>query len=181
MGHLRSARVRRTFRSRARRLIRTPASSVARPLSAGLLLFRRTNHGVEVLLAHPGGPFWAKRDAGAWTLPKGEVGPDEDPLDAARREFHEETGGHAAPPFIPLGEIIQRAGKRVVAWACSGDLDPHGITSNTLTIEWPRGSGRSITFPEIDRCEWFRLDEAARRINPAQSAFLERLAVIAGG
>jgi predicted NUDIX family NTP pyrophosphohydrolase len=153
---------------------------VASRLSAGLLLFRRTNTGIEVLLAHPGGPFWAKRDAGAWTVPKGEIGPDEDPLDAACREFLEETGTLARPPFRPLGEVTQKAGKRVVAWACEGDLDPHSIASNTVTIEWPRGSGRSITFPEIDRCEWFSLDEAARRINPAQSAFLQRLPDIAG-
>lgn len=144
-------------------------------LSAGLLLFRRTSRGIEVLLAHPGGPFWAKRDAGAWSIPKGEIEHDEPPLEAARREFHEETAVEAKPPFQSLGEITQKSGKRVLAWACEGDLDPRDLTSNTVTMEWPRGSGRTITFPEIDRCEWFGLDEAGRRVNPAQTAFLDRL------
>jgi predicted NUDIX family NTP pyrophosphohydrolase len=144
-------------------------------LSAGLLLFRRTGRGVEVLLAHPGGPFWAKRDAGAWTVPKGEVEEGEDPLQAARREFAEETGFLAEPPFLSLGEVRQKAGKRVMAWACEGDADPLALSSNTATLEWPRGSGRLLTFPEIDRCAWFSIDEAVRRINPAQAAFLHRL------
>jgi predicted NUDIX family NTP pyrophosphohydrolase len=147
-------------------------------LSAGLLLFRRTDGGVEVLLAHPGGPFWAKRDAGAWTVPKGEVDAGETPLVAARREFHEETGFLAEPPFLPLGEVRQKAGKRVVAWACEGDADPRRLVSNTVTLEWPRDSGRTLTFPEIDRCAWFSLDEAAHRINPAQAGFLDRLPIL---
>jgi len=146
-------------------------------LSAGLLLFRRTPAGPQVLLAHPGGPFWANRDAGAWTVPKGEVAGGEDPLEAARREFLEETGFLARPPFLPLGEVRQKSGKRVIAWACEGEADPAAFTSNVVTMEWPRGSGRTITFPEIDRCEWFAIDEAGRRVILAQAAFLERLPI----
>jgi len=146
------------------------------PLSAGLLLWRNRAGGPEVLLAHPGGPFWAKRDAGAWTIPKGEVEPGEDPLATARREFREEIGQQPAGPFLPLGEIRQKAGKRVVAWAVPGDLAVEDVHSHSITVEWPRGSGRSHTFPEIDRCAWFDLAEAKRRLNPAQSAFIDELA-----
>lgn len=144
--------------------------------SAGLLPYRWREKRLEVFLVHPGGPFWAKKDAGAWSVPKGETDPGEDELAAARREFEEETGTRLDGPFIDLGEIRQKAGKRVRAWAAAGDLDPARCRSNTVTIEWPRGSGRRLTFPEIDRCEWFEIEEAARRINPAQAAFLERLA-----
>jgi predicted NUDIX family NTP pyrophosphohydrolase len=143
--------------------------------SAGILLFRRGTAGLEVFLAHPGGPFWVKRDAGAWTIPKGVVTEGEELLVAARRELREETGLAPEGPFIALGFIKQKSGKTVHAWACEGDADPSAITSNDTQAEWPRGSGRVITFPEVDRCEWFSLGEAERRINPAQVALLERL------
>ena len=144
-------------------------------ISAGLLLFRRTSSGLEVFLAHPGGPFWRDRDQGAWTIPKGVVEPEEEPLDAARREFQEETGIVPTGPFIPLGSIRQRAGKRVHAWAWEGDADPASVTSNETRTEWPRGSGRWLTFPEIDRCGWFDREAAGRKINPAQGELIERL------
>lgn len=145
-------------------------------VSAGLLLFRRKGAGrVEVFLAHPGGPFWARRDEGAWTIPKGGVEPGESPLDAARREFVEETGIEPGSEFIPLGSVRQRAGKIVHAWAWEGDADPAAIASNTTETEWPRGSGRHITYPEVDRCAWFSPEEARRRMNAAQAAFVDRL------
>jgi predicted NUDIX family NTP pyrophosphohydrolase len=150
---------------------------VAAARSAGILLFRRGPDGPEFLLVHPGGPFWARRDEGAWSIPKGEHADGEDPLACARREFEEETG--AAPPegeVIELGEIRQRGGKRVSAWALEGDLDPETVHSNTFELEWPPRSGRRQPFPEVDRAAWFGLDEARRRINPAQAALLDRLA-----
>jgi predicted NUDIX family NTP pyrophosphohydrolase len=129
-----------------------------------------------VLLVHPGGPFWAKKDAGAWSIPKGEyVEDEEDPLACARREFEEELGTPPPDDLVPLGEVRQRSGKRVTAWAAAGDLDPAGIASNTFTMEWPPRSGRMQEFPEVDRAAWFALDEARERINPAQAAFLDRL------
>jgi predicted NUDIX family NTP pyrophosphohydrolase len=144
--------------------------------SAGLLLFRRGGEGIEVLLVHPGGPFWAKRDHGAWSIPKGEYPDDEDPLAAARREFAEELGSPApGGEAIELGEIRQKAGKLVRAWAIAGDLDPTEITSNTFTMQWPPRSGRVQEFPEVDRAQWFGLEEARERINPAQAALLDRL------
>lgn len=144
-------------------------------ISAGLLLFRRTGEDLEIFLAHPGGPFWVRRDEGAWTIPKGGVEAGEDPLDAARREFEEETGIVPRGEFVPLGSIRQRAGKIVHAWAWEGDADAAHITSNTTETEWPRGSGRRITYPEIDRCAWFTTDEARTRMNAAQAAFIDRL------
>lgn len=144
--------------------------------SAGILLHRRRGERIEVLLVHPGGPFWAKRDLGAWSIPKGEYGPDEDPLAAARREFQEELG--AAPPdgpVIELGEIRQKGGKLVCAWALEGDLDPTAIASNTFPLEWPPRSGKWVEVPEVDRAEWFTLDQARERMNPAQAALLDRL------
>lgn len=144
-------------------------------VSAGLLLFRRTGSSIEVFLAHPGGPFWARRDVGAWTIPKGVVDEGEELLDAARREFREETGIIAQPPFIPLGSVKQKSGKTVHAWAWEGDADPDRIVSNTAQAEWPRGSGRLVTFPEVDRCAWFDMNVARTKINPAQSEFLKRL------
>jgi predicted NUDIX family NTP pyrophosphohydrolase len=144
-------------------------------VSAGVLLFRRRDGALEVLLAHPGGPFWRGRDAGAWTIPKGLVAPGEALLDAARRELREETGLAPEGPFLPLGSVRQKAGKTVHAWACEGDADPATITSNTTTIEWPRGSGRRITYPEVDRCAWFAIDAARGKLNPAQSELLGRL------
>src|SRR5262245_7245249 len=141
-------------------------------VSAGLLLFRRTAGGLEVFLAHPGGPFWAKRDAGAWTIPKGVLNPGEEPLAAACREFQEETGFAPAGPFLPLGSVKQKAGKRVHAWAWEGDADPAAVRSNLMTTEWPRGSGRRLTFPEVDRCAWFDPQTARAKINPAQAEFI---------
>ncbi len=144
-------------------------------VSAGLLLFRRVQGRLEIFLAHPGGPFWVRRDEGAWTIPKGGVEAGEDPLDAARREFQEETGITPTGEFIPLGSIRQRAGKIVHGWAWEGDADASAITSNTTQTEWPRGSGRRITYPEIDRCAWFSPEEARKRMNAAQSEFVGRL------
>lgn len=147
-----------------------------RPLvSAGLVLFRRTPSGLEVLLAHPGGPFWVNRDAGAWTIPKGIADDGEDLLDAARREFSEETGIVAPGPFIPLGAIKQKSGKVVHAWGCEGDVDASATTSNSARTEWPRGSGTFVTFPEVDRCAWFDLRTAREKINPAQAELIDRL------
>lgn len=144
--------------------------------SAGLLMFRRTAGGeIEVLLAHPGGPFWQRKDAGAWTLPKGEYEAPEEPLDAALREWAEETGFDATPPFLPLGEVTQKNGKRVTAWAFEGACEPGALRCNTFEIEWPPKSGRRQSFPEIDRVQWFGLQEAREKINAAQAAFLERL------
>jgi predicted NUDIX family NTP pyrophosphohydrolase len=132
-----------------------------------------------VLLVHPGGPFWARKDAGAWSVPKGEHGDDEDPRECARREFEEETGT-ALPPgeLAELGAVRLKSGKRVAAWAAEGDLDPEGITSNTFEMEWPPRSGRMQAFPEVDRAGWFGLDEAREKLNPAQAPFLDRLGEI---
>jgi predicted NUDIX family NTP pyrophosphohydrolase len=144
--------------------------------SAGLLMYRRSAAGaLQVLLAHPGGPFWRAKDEGAWTIPKGEYDEGEEALAAATREFAEETGFAVTPPFVPLGEIMQKSGKRIAAWAFAGDCDPARLESNTFEIEWPPRSGRTQTFPEIDRVEWFELDEARRKMNPAQCALLDRL------
>ena len=131
--------------------------------------------GLQVLLAHPGGPFWRGKDDGAWTLPKGEYDEPEEPLAAARREFTEETGFDSAPPFLPLGDVSQKSGKRILAWAFEGDCDPALLRCNTFEIEWPPRSGRRQSYPEIDRIEWFTLDEALRKMNPAQGALLQRL------
>jgi len=144
-------------------------------VSAGLLLFRRGARGLELFLAHPGGPFWAGRDAGAWTIPKGAVESGEEVLDAAKREFVEETGIMPNPPFIPLGFIKQKAGKTVNAWAWEGDADPRTITSNTTKTEWPRGSGEWVTYPEIDRCAWFDAATAKQKTNSAQAELIDRL------
>jgi predicted NUDIX family NTP pyrophosphohydrolase len=144
--------------------------------SAGLLLYRTTTAGLEVLLAHPGGPFWARKDDGVWSVPKGEYEEGDDALAAARREFGEETGLSlpAGLPW-PLGEVTQRSGKRVTAWALEGDLDLTGASSNTFEMEWPRESGRLAEFPEVDRIEWLTLERAQTKIIPAQSPFLDRL------
>jgi predicted NUDIX family NTP pyrophosphohydrolase len=142
------------------------------------LLHRGSGDAVEVLLVHPGGPFWARRDAGVWSIPKGEYGPDEEPLSAALREFAEELGSAAPADVEPidLGEITQKSGKRVSAWALRGDLDVTSVSSNTVEIEWPPRSGRTIEIPEIDRAEWFGLAEARAKINAAQAELLDRLA-----
>lgn len=146
-------------------------------VSAGLLMYRRTT-GLEVLLVHPGGPFFRNKDAGAWTIPKGEIGPDEEPLAAAIREFTEETGLTPMPPFLPLPTIRQKGGKIVQAWAFEGDCDPAAISSNTFEMEWPPRSGKRITVPEIDRAGFFDLETARIKINPAQVEFLDELARI---
>jgi predicted NUDIX family NTP pyrophosphohydrolase len=145
--------------------------------SAGLLLHRRRAGTIEVLLVHPGGPFWARKDDGAWSIPKGEYEAGEDPLDVARREFTEELG--SAPPagsHTDLGEVTQRGGKRVRAWALAGDFDATSMVSNTFELEWPRGSGTIQEFPECDRAEWFTLEVAGRKLLGAQRPFLHRLA-----
>ncbi|MDQ6841936.1 MAG: NUDIX domain-containing protein [Actinomycetota bacterium] len=150
--------------------------------SAGILLHREREGELEVLLVHPGGPAWAKRDAGAWSIPKGEYDAAEDPLQAARREFAEELG--SAPPDGPareLGGIRQKSGKRVEAWAIAGDLDASAITSNTCQVQWPPRSGRMIEIPEVDRAQWFSPEDARERINPAQVALLERLEALLAG
>ncbi|MFJ9663115.1 NUDIX domain-containing protein [Streptomyces sp. NPDC101219] len=144
--------------------------------SAGLLLFRRTGPEVEVLLGHMGGPYFARRDAGAWTVPKGEYEPDEPAFDAARREFREELG--VAPPdgpALPLGEVRQAGGKTVTVWAVEADLDPATVVPGTFTMEWPPKSGRTREFPELDRVAWLPLDRARAVIVSAQTAFLDRL------
>ena len=143
--------------------------------SAGLLLYRRPLGRLELFLAHPGGPFWQNRDGGAWTIPKGVAEAGEDHLAAACREFEEETGVSPHGPFLPLGSIRQKAGKLVHAWAWEGDADPERVTSNTTETEWPRGSGRRLTFPEVDRCAWFDPDVAREKINPAQIELIDRL------
>jgi predicted NUDIX family NTP pyrophosphohydrolase len=143
--------------------------------SAGILLFRRRSDVLEVFLVHPGGPFWAKKDDGAWSIPKGEFMADEEPLDAARREFTEETGLTLDGPFTELGEVKQSGGKRVLAWATEGDCDPAAIACNTCRVEWPPRSGRTIEFPEVDRAAWFESSIAAGKLNPAQSVLIQRL------
>ena len=148
--------------------------------SAGILLYRRSANGVEVLLVHPGGPFWARRDLGAWSIPKGEHGADEEPASAARREFAEELGSELAGELRPLGEVKQKAGKRVVGFAVHGDIDASTVRSNSFEMEWPPRSGRMQSFPEIDRAEWFDLDTARRKIIPGQAPFLDRLAALLG-
>jgi predicted NUDIX family NTP pyrophosphohydrolase len=144
--------------------------------SAGILLYRLSGGAPEVLLVHPGGPFWARRDAGAWSVPKGEYEDADDPLAAARREFEEETGTALdTGELLELGDVKQKNGKVVSAWAAEGDLDPDAVHSNTFTMEWPPRSGRAAEFPEIDRAGWFGIDEARQKLNPAQAEFLDRL------
>ncbi|OSZ60082.1 DNA mismatch repair protein MutT [Streptomyces pharetrae CZA14] len=145
--------------------------------SAGLLLFRRAGRDLEVLLGHMGGPYFARKDAGAWTVPKGEYAPDEPAWEAARREFREELG--LEPPdgeAVPLGEVRQTGGKIVTVWAVEGDLDPEDVRPGTFTIQWPPRSGRLAEFPELDRVRWFGLDAGRAVIVTAQTAFLDRLA-----
>jgi predicted NUDIX family NTP pyrophosphohydrolase len=143
--------------------------------SAGILMYRRRQGIVEVLLAHPGGPFWARKDLGAWSIPKGEFEPDEDSLAAARREFEEETGLSVTGEFIPLAPIKQSGGKIVHIWAVEGDCDASAIKSNTFMIEWPPRSGRQQEFPEIDRADWFSLDAAREKVTKGQRGFIEEL------
>jgi predicted NUDIX family NTP pyrophosphohydrolase len=145
-------------------------------ISAGIILYRKRKMGLEVLLVHPGGPFWAKKDLGAWSMPKGEIESGENLLFAAKREFEEELG-FAPPPgeFIPLASIVQRSGKIVHAWAVEGDYNVRSVKSNMVRVERPPGSGKFWEFPEIDRAEFFGVQEARKKINPAQIELLERL------
>ena len=147
--------------------------------SAGILLYRRRNGALEVLLAHPGGPFWARRDDGAWTIPKGLVDSGETDENAARREFNEELGAEATGPLIPLGSVRQRGGKEVEAFALEGDFDPAALRSNTFETEWPPRSGRKETFPEVDRAAWMDLATARQKILAAQRPLLDRLEALA--
>jgi predicted NUDIX family NTP pyrophosphohydrolase len=144
--------------------------------SAGILLYKRTGGELVVLLAHPGGPFWQKRDCGAWTIPKGEFDSGEAPEDAARREFREELGVEAVGALQPLGEITQKGGKRVIAFALEGDFDATALRSNTFEIEWPPRSGRVQAFAEVDKAEWMALSVAREKMLPSQIALLDRLA-----
>jgi len=146
--------------------------------SAGLLLYRRRDEAVEVFLVHPGGPFWAKKDLGAWSIPKGEYGEDEDPVSPAQREFEEENGSAAPADPKPLGELKPAGGKVVLAWAAEGDCDPEKLLSNQCQIEWPPRSGRMIDIPEVDRAAWFSLEDAREHILKSQQPFLDRLVAL---
>jgi len=143
--------------------------------SAGLLLFRETAAGAEVLLVHPGGPFWARKDDGSWSIPKGEFSDDEEPLAAAKREFEEEVGPPPAGDFIPLDPIRQPSGKLVLAWAVRADFDPSSLKSNTFSMEWPPKSGQHQEFPEVDRAAWFEVESARPKILKGQAPFLDQL------
>jgi predicted NUDIX family NTP pyrophosphohydrolase len=146
--------------------------------SAGILLYRGNGDSLEVLLVHPGGPFWSKKDEGAWSIPKGELDEGEESRACALRELEEEIGsalGLVPERLIELGEVRLKSGKRVQGWAAEGDFDPVGLRSNTFTMEWPPRSGKEREFPEVDRAEWFAPEQARRKLNPAQAAFLDRL------
>ena len=146
--------------------------------SAGLLLYRRGDRGLEVLLVHPGGPFWRAKDLGAWSLAKGEIDPGEEPAACALREFEEETGTRLEGVPVPLGEVRQAGGKTEIGFALEGDLDADAIRSITFELEWPPRSGRRQSYPEVDRAAWFTLDEAREKLNAAQAAFLDRLVAL---
>jgi predicted NUDIX family NTP pyrophosphohydrolase len=143
--------------------------------SAGILMYRRGDAGNELLLVHPGGPFWAKKDLGAWSIPKGEYAETEDALAVAQREFEEETGARPHGDFLPLGEVVQPGRKIVTAWAIEGDFDPSTLRSNRFELEWPPRSGRKVSFPEVDRAEWFSPAEARQKILSGQREFIARL------
>ena len=145
--------------------------------SAGILLYRVLNKTLELFLVHPGGPFWAKKDEGAWSIPKGEFDDNEDPLEAAKREFEEETGIRISGQFTALNPVKQKSGKIVYAWAVEGEIDPAKIKSNSFEIEWPPGSGKMRSFPEIDKAGWFTVDEAKRKIISGQSALISELEI----
>src|SRR5271169_4590923 len=144
-------------------------------ISAGLIMFRHHDTDIQVLLVHPGGPIWAKRELAAWSIPKGLIDNGEEALDAARREFEEETGIKASGEFVPLNSVIYTNGKTVQAWAFEGDCDPSAIKSNDFSMEWPPGSGRFQAFPEVDRAAWFTLDEAKIKIYKGQAPLLDEL------
>jgi predicted NUDIX family NTP pyrophosphohydrolase len=150
-------------------------------ISAGLLMYRITSGKPQVLLVHLGGPFWQKKDAGAWVIPRGEVNENEDLLAAAQREFAEETGFKASGPFAALGEVRQKSGKRIHVWAFEGDCDPSQLRSNAFEIEWPPGSGKRQEFPEVDRGQFFSLEEGKEKIVAAEAVFLERLGAMESG
>ena len=152
-----------------------PVRASSKIQSAGLLLFRQRDKKVQVLLAHPGGPFWSRKDQGVWTIPKGLIGPSESLLSAAQREFAEETGYRPGGEAIPLGSAKQPGGKVVHVWAIEGDWDPVDLQSNTFEMEWPPRSGRRQSFPEIDRASWFGIVEARLKILKGQAAFLDHL------
>jgi predicted NUDIX family NTP pyrophosphohydrolase len=143
--------------------------------SAGILMYRRRGEAVEVFLIHPGGPYWAKKDLGAWSIPKGQYNSDEDALDAARREFREETGFDVDGDFVPLTPLKQKSGKLISAWAVEGSVDASEIKSNMFSVEWPPRSGRQMEFPEADRAAWFRLEEARVKIIAGQKPFIDSL------
>lgn len=143
--------------------------------SAGILLYRISHSGIEVFLVHPGGPFWRKKDDGSWSVPKGELGENEDPLKAAQREFSEETGIRVSGEFIPLEPVVQKGGKKVHCFACMGDVDTGNVRSNTFEMEWPPRSGKKVSFPEIDRYGWFPVETARLKINQAQVSFITEL------
>jgi predicted NUDIX family NTP pyrophosphohydrolase len=143
--------------------------------SAGLLMFRHRNARLEVLIVHPGGPYWRNKDEGAWSIPKGEYVQGQDPFEVARREFKEETGYDAEGDFISLMPLRQPGGKLIIAWAFEGDCDPGGIRSNLFTMEWPPGSGRQAQFPEVDRMQWFPIDIAISKLLKGQVGFIEQL------
>jgi predicted NUDIX family NTP pyrophosphohydrolase len=144
-------------------------------VSAGLLMYRQRDGQLEALLVHLGGPFWANKDAGAWFVPKGEVNPGEDELSAAKREFREETGLLPAAELLDLGTVQHKSGKKVFAWAFEGDCDPAALRSNTFSMEWPPGSGKTREFPEIDRAAFFTLEAAREKMHPAEFEFVSRL------
>jgi predicted NUDIX family NTP pyrophosphohydrolase len=150
-------------------------------MSAGILMYRRGDVGIDVLLVHPGGPFWRNRDLGAWSIPKGELDDGEDSEAAARREFKEELGIEATGPLRPLGQVRQRAGKAVQAYALEGNLDVSGVRSNDVAIEWPPRSGRTMYVPEIDRAAWFTIPLAREKILASQRPFLDRLETLCNG
>lgn len=143
--------------------------------SAGILLFRKSGKSIEVFLAHPGGPFWKNKDEGSWSIPKGEYEDDEDPLAAARREFEEETGTVPDGDFLPLSPVRLKSGKWIHAWALQNDIDAASVRSNTFSLEWPPRSGKRIEVPEIDRAEWFDIETAMQKINPAQQPLITEL------
>ena len=150
-------------------------------VSAGLLMYRKRNQALEVLLVHLGGPFWAKKDAGAWFVPKGEVNPGEDELAAARREFQEETGLTPSAELLVLGSVKHKSGKKVSAWAFEGDCDPSALRSNTFQMEWPPRSGKTREFPEIDRAAFFTTESAREKMHPAEFEFVTRLFKVISG
>jgi predicted NUDIX family NTP pyrophosphohydrolase len=162
----------RASRTNARRRL---CGGMAKKLSAGILLYRRRQTGIEVLIVHPGGPLWAKKDQGAWSIPKGEYAEGEDPLAVAKREFHEETGCEASGPSLELAAAKQPGGKMIKAWAVEGDIDAASIRSNTFSIEWPPKSGRVRSFPEIDRALWCSLAIARGKLLTGQRVFLDQL------